>query len=352
MNIKKIDIYMSKGTLRRFYNTLLLLFIIFNDVVSQSRGPSSIRMMFYNVENFFDIYDDSLTNDNDFLPHGLMRWSYVRYKQKVNSIYKVITAAGEWSPPAVIGFCEVEKRSVLEDLINGTYLAKYNFGMVHEESPDPRGIDVCLIYKKDLVRLLGYQYLLPEDAAAFESRTRSVLYSRWLISDDTIHLFLNHWPSRRGGVLAGEATRMSIAQMVKGKVDSIMKNTKGQAKIIIAGDFNCSPDDQEISSLLEHDPYSPGLINLSEQYSDKGAGTYRYMGTWDMFDQVIVSEWLLNCNSGVNTSGELFRIFNPDFLLRKDPKYPGVSPFPTYLGYKYQGGYSDHLPVILDLKIN
>ena len=314
--------------------------------------PSPIRMMFYNVENFFDIHDDSLTDDNDFLPHGLMRWNYERYKQKIISLYKVITAAGEWSPPALIGFCEVEKRSVLEDLITDTYLVKNNFGIVHEESPDPRGIDVCLIYRKDLINLLGYHYLMPENAAANEYKTRSVLYSRWNIFDDTIHLFLNHWPSRRGGVLAGESTRMKIAHMIKGKVDSLLENTKGRAKIIIAGDFNCSPDDKEILSLLKHDPSAAGLINLSEQYSEKGKGTYRYLGTWDMFDQVLVSEWLLNCSLGVNTSPEFFRIFNPNFLLRKDTKYPGVSPFSTYLGYKYQGGYSDHLPVILDLKIN
>jgi len=342
---------MSKGTLQRSFGTLMLLFIILHDLFSQSREPSSIRMMFYNVENFFDIYDDSLRDDNDLLPQGLMRWNYKRYKQKVISIYKVITAAGEWSPPAVIGFCEVEKRSVLEDLIADTYLSKYDYGIVHEDSPDRRGIDVCLIYRKDLVNLLDYHYLLPKDPIGKESRTRSVLYSIWLISDDTIHLFLNHWPSRRGGVLAGEATRKSISQMLKDKVESLMEGTKGQAKIIVAGDFNCSPEDQEISNLLGKNPDSPGLINLSEHYSEKGEGSYRYMGTWEMLDQVMVSEWLINCDRGINTSEELFRIFNPGFLLRKDQKFPGVSPFSTYLGFRYQGGYSDHLPVLLDLRI-
>jgi hypothetical protein len=343
---------MLNGTLHRFSGALLLFFLVFYDVASQTSELSSIRMMFYNVENFFDVYDDSLKEDNDFLPHGLMRWSNERYQEKVMSIYKVITAAGEWSPPALIGFCEVEKRSVLEDLVTNTYLAKHDFGIIHEESPDPRGIDVCLIYRRDLVNLLGYQYLLPSDLEAHESKTRSVLYSRWYISGDTVHIFLNHWPSRRGGVLAAESIRESIARMIKNMVDSIMKNAKEQAKIIIAGDFNCSPEDQEVLILMERRPYSSGLINLSEQYSEKGAGTYRYMGTWEMFDQVMISDGLLKCNHGICTSLELFRIFDPDFLLRKDPGYPGNSPFSTYRGYRYQGGYSDHLPVILDLMIN
>jgi hypothetical protein len=342
---------MSKGALLRCCGTLTLLFLISNKIISQGTESSSIRMMFYNVENFFDIYDDSLRDDNDFLPDGAMHWNYARYKSKLISIYKVITAAGEWSPPALIGFCEVEKRSVLEDLITDTYLSKYDYGIVHEESPDARGIDVCLIYRKDLLNLLDYKYILPDDQGTREARTRSVLYSRWLISNDTVHLFLNHWPSRRGGVLPGEATRWKISEMLNDKVDSLMKNTRRRARIIIAGDFNCSPEDETILNLLKHDRDSPGLINLSERYSLKGEGSYRYMGTWEMLDQVIVSDWLVNCDKGINTSPVLFRIFRPDFLLRKDSKYPGMSPFSTYLGYRYQGGYSDHLPVLLDLRL-
>jgi hypothetical protein len=338
---------MSKGALNKLIVTLVLFFLVLIDLTSQSSDSSEIRMMFYNVENFFDIYDDSLTEDTEFLPDGLMRWNVKRYKQKIISIYKVIIAAGEWSPPAVIGFCEVEKRSVLENLISHTYLSKYDYGIVHEESSDPRGIDVCLIYRKDLVFLLDYHYLLPADC---EPGTRSVLYSRLLISGDTIHLFLNHWPSRRGGVLAGQDTRMSISQMLRDKTDSIKANVGGLAKIIIAGDFNCSPEDREILNLKEHDSTYGGLINLSDQYFEKGAGSYRYSGRWEMLDQVIVSDWLISCKQGLSTSAEHFRIFNPSFLLRKDPKYPGFSPFPTYLGFRYQGGYSDHLPVILDLK--
>lgn len=342
---------MSKGTLLRSLSTLMLLIIVNNYLASQRSDTFSIRIMFYNVENFFDIYDDTLRDDNDFLPNGLMRWNYTRYKQKITSIYKVITAAGGWDPPAIIGFCEIEKRSILEDLIFNTYLTKYNYQIIHEESPDWRGIDVCLIYRKDRVNLLGYQYIFPEDLKRQESGTRNVLYSSWLISKDTIHLFLNHWPSKRGGVLPGEPVRISISQMIRNKVDSINMKTNGHARIVIAGDFNCLPGDKGILSLLKSDKEYPELINLAEQYSETGYGTYRFMGIWEMLDQVIVSGWLLKCDQGISTSLDLFKIFKPDFLLRKDSEYPGVSPFSTYRGYRYQGGYSDHLPVTLDLRI-
>jgi hypothetical protein len=344
---------MSKGAMKRFSGALVLFVLLINEGFTQESDKLNVRFIFYNVENFFDNYDDTLREDNDFLPQGLMRWNRKRYIDKINAIYKVIAAAGEWDPPAIAGFCEVEKRSVLQDLIKDTYLQKYNYGIIHEESGDPRGIDVCLIYRNDVVTLLTYRYLRPAWLREAEFKTRSVLYSKWLISDDTIHLFLNHWPSRRGGVLAGESLRTGISEMVKEKADSISKSVSRQAKIIIAGDFNCTPGDNEISILTEVNENSgnePPLVNLSKVSANKGLGTYRYMGTWEMIDQVIVSDWLTKSSKGLYTDTGLFTIFNPEFLLQRDPAYPGFTPFSTYRGYRYQGGFSDHLPVILNLR--
>jgi hypothetical protein len=345
---------MSKGTMKRLSCALVLFVILMSEGVTQISDKQTVRFVFYNVENFFDTYDDTLREDNDFLPKGLMRWNYKRYNDKINAIYKVVAATGEWDSPALVGFCEVEKKSVLQDLITKTYLQKYNYGIIHEESGDIRGIDVCLIYRRDVATLLSYIYIKPSELSYEEFRTRSILYSVWLISDDTIHLFLNHWPSRRGGVLAGESLRTNISEMLKEMTDSISKTVNGKAKIIIAGDFNCTPGDKEVLSLTAK--YDEGnsnadnfLINLSELSANKGLGTYKYMGTWEMIDQVIVSEWFLNCSEGFFTDTGLFRVFNPDFLLRRNPAYSGFTPFSTYLGYKYQGGFSDHLPVILDL---
>ena len=192
--------------------------------LAQTGSDEHIRLMFYNTENFFDIYDDTLTEDNDFLPGGVMRWNYSRYEKKLSSLYKTIIAAGEWEPPALVAFCEIEKRKVLEDLIYGTYLSKFKYGIIHEESPDRRGIDVCLIYRKDIIHEIGYKYLIPVYSDTIPFTSRSVLYARFLIGGDTIHLFVNHWPSRRGGVLAGEDNRQQIADMVRHNTDSILQS--------------------------------------------------------------------------------------------------------------------------------
>ena len=151
--------------------------------------------------------------------------------------------------------------------------------------------------------------------------------------------------------MAGENNRLQIASMVREKADSIITYDHKKSKIIILGDFNCTPDDQTIKSLIHPGNSDEKLINLSDSISNRGAGTYRYMGRWEMIDQVIISKGLLECKEGYYTEPNLLKIFSPDFLLRKDPKYPGMTPFSTYNGYKYQGGFSDHLPVILDLKI-
>ena len=342
---------MSKGIFPGRLFALSLLTLIFNSGNSQVVISQPVRVMFYNVENLFDIYNDSLTDDNEFLPDGLMRWNLTRYNKKINSLYKTIIAAGEWDPPAVIAFCEIENRKVLEDLIYGTYLSKFNYSIIHEESPDRRGIDVCLIYRKKIAEIICYSYWIPAKIKRKEFNTRSVLYAKLLINADTIHLIVNHWPSRRGGVLASENFRLQIASMVREKVDSIVKINPSGERIIILGDFNATPDDQAINSLISSNESTNSMINLSDRLDEKGLGTYRYIGTWEMIDQVIVSKGLLSDKEGIYTEPNLLRIFKPDFLLKKDPKYPGYSPFSTYRGYKYQGGFSDHLPVILDLKV-
>jgi predicted extracellular nuclease len=259
-------------------------------------------------------------------------------------------AAGEWEPPAIVGLCEIENRKVLQDLLIRTYLSKYDYSIIQNDSPDPRGIDVCLIYRKDIVMISGYRYLIPARPAGFDFSTRSVLMAKCIIGNEIVHLFVNHWPSRRGGVLAAEDQRKEIAGMVKQYADSVAAAESGNAKIIIAGDFNATPGDLVMSILTGGNGREDILINLSAK-ADREQGTYRYMGMWQMIDQVIVSRPLLDSETGLYTDKRMFRIFKPGFLLVKDPKYPGLSPLPTYRGYRYVGGFSDHLPVLLDLGI-
>lgn len=318
---------------------LILFLLILKSGYSQS--DRYVRFMFYNVENFFDTTDDPLSDDNEFLPDGIMNWNDHRYLQKLESLYKTIIAAGDWEPPAIIAFCEIENRHVLEDLINRTYLSKYNYGIVHEDSPDRRGIDVCMIYRKRIASVIFYKYWIPKIS---EFDGRSVLYSNILIGSDTVHLIFNHWPSKRGGVLNGFDKRLKISEMIRGKIDSINKGHHKNADMIISGDFNCSPNDEIIKDMISFSDPGKQFINLADSLDDRGLGTYRYMGTWEMIDQVIVSENLLRRIRPIT-------IFRPEFLMKKDNKYPGLSPNSTYRGYHYQGGFSDHLPVLLDLKV-
>jgi len=343
---------MAKKLLKGSLLFFVLLILKCNTVFSQAEEFNTLQIMFYNVENLFDVYDDTLKNDNDFLPSGVLRWNYSRYHNKINSLYKTIVSAGDWSPPGIVAMGEVENRSVLEDLIYGTYLSKYKYRVIHEDSPDHRGIDVCLIYRSDLLSLISSDYWIPNGIRQEDYTTIKVLYTRFKFRNDTIHIIVNHWPSRRGGVLAGESMRIKIAEMVKEKADSISLSSQSGSKIIILGDFNSTPDDQEIRILTSENQYGSCIINLSEGKADEGYGTYRYQGTWEMIDQVIVSEALLNARSSLYTSKEYLKIFSPDFLLENDPVYPGLKPFSTYRGYRYHGGYSDHLPVIIDIFSN
>jgi endonuclease/exonuclease/phosphatase family metal-dependent hydrolase len=333
---------------------VLLIYFVKNVDCQEDIRARPVRIMFYNVENLFDTYNDSLKNDEEFLPAGLRRWNSARYNKKISSVYKVIVAAGEWSPPAVVGLCEIENRKVIEDLIYNTNLSRYPYGIIHEESPDERGIDVCLIFRKDIVRVLDYQSWIPEGENRMDFNSRSVLYVKCSIMDDTIHVIINHWPSRRGGVLAGEDKRISIAAMVRRAADSLYTEIPGRAKIIIMGDFNSDPGDPAIQYLVNPEGSVMGstglsLTNLAGKKSQRFPGTYRYLGVWEMIDQVIVSDRLINCSQGLFADSAGFRIFAPDFLLRYDSKYPGLTTYSTYKGYRYQGGISDHLPVLLDL---
>jgi endonuclease/exonuclease/phosphatase family metal-dependent hydrolase len=344
-----------KGKILKLSSTLVLLFLFLKSINCQDENKvRQVRIMFYNVENFFDTYNDSLKDDNEFLPGGLRRWNRSRYNKKISSVYKTIIAAGEWDPPAIVGFCEIENRRVLEDLIHDTYLSRYPYDIIHEESPDERGIDVCMIFRKDVVHIIDHRSWIPGGEKGRDFNSRSVLYVKCDIIGDTIHIIMNHWPSRRGGVLAGETKRMSISGMVRNAADSIYAESGGKAKIIIMGDFNSDPDDPAIQALINRDSTGTrstglSLTDLAGKKRQGIAGTYRYMGVWEMIDQIIVSTQMINCKQGLFIDNAGFRIFAPDFLLRNDPKYPGVTTYSTYRGYRYQGGFSDHLPVLLDL---
>lgn len=314
--------------------------------------------MFYNVENLFDTFDDSLKKDEDFLPESNHFWNNHKYYTKLNQIYKVIMAVGEWNPPAIIGLCEIENRKVIDDLTNNTPLVKFEYKIVHKESPDRRGIDVGLLYRKELFTPLNSEFLPINFPNNPESKTRDILYVKGITNKaDTLHIFINHWPSRWGGQLESEGRRLYVASVLKSKVDSIL-NKSINSNIIITGDFNDYPDNKSIKEVLSakqdfNNISSNQLYNLSANlFKTKHIGTHKYQGEWGVLDQFIVSGNLLKKENKVYTSIDHVHIFNKDFLLEPDNSNYGFKPNRTYIGYKYNGGYSDHLPTYLILDFN
>ncbi len=313
-----------------------------------------LRIMFYNVENLFDVFDDSLKNDNEFLPYGDKHWTKNKYYNKLNNIAKVITAVGTWEPPEIIGLCEVENRYVIDGITKFSVLSKYKYRVIHEESPDKRGIDVCFLYRQEKFTPVYYKAIhinFPNNAR----KTRDILYVKGFTNkSDTLHIFINHWPSRWGGQLNSEPKRVFVANVLKNTIDSIFK-TNRNANIIITGDFNDEPENKSLSETLKaykefNNIKANRLYNLSYiLQKEKGLGSHKYQGNWGMLDQFIVSGNLLNKQNDIYTATNNVHVFNAAFLLEKDEANTGFMPFRTYIGFKYNGGFSDHLPVYLDL---
>lgn len=311
-----------------------------------------VRVVFYNVENLFDTRNDSLTADDDFTPKGRQHWSRERYTRKLLHLSKALIAVGEGDLPGIIGLSEVENRSVLSDLIGKTGLSDGKYGIVHADSPDRRGIDVALLYREDLFRVI-HACFFPVRLKAGET-TRDILYCEGIMRErDTVHFFVCHFPSMRGGEAKSEWKRVKAASVVRQKVDSI-QNTHPGAMIVIMGDLNGRADTPAQQVLKARKPddgmlESGALYNTGYYLLGKPYGSYRYRGEWQTLDHVIVSGSLLNGESGVRASRKM-SVYDAGFLMEEERGMFGIRPKPTYRGPRYIGGYSDHLPVFIDLK--
>lgn len=317
----------------------------------QPRGIDGLRIMFYNVENLFDTKDDSLKRDEEFLPDGDRRWNEYRFWKKINHISSVIVSVGGWEPPGVIGLCEVENLNVLKALFYGSGLKRYDYDIVHFESPDVRGIDVALAFRPQKLTLLHKQ-AIPVYLGKLSSRpTRDILYAKFrTLSKDTLHVFVNHWSSRWGGEEATRHKRIKAAKTLCHYTDSL-SNLYTEQNIVIMGDFNDGPDNESIYSVLNARDTSHGtyLINLMATFNQNKTGTHFYKETtgaeWHILDQLIISKPLIE-NNNLKTCPKA-HIFNAGFLMTKEN---GIKkPYRTFLGFKYIGGYSDHLPVYMDI---
>lgn len=330
----------------------LLLFIFFNSSAQYGKPVASV--MFYNVENFFDTENDPLIADDEFLPQGERRWNTFRFNTKLNNIAKVISNTGNWEPPAVIGLCEVENRYVLERLVNQPSIRNWKYKIIHKNSPDERGIDVAALYRDDVFNPIEYKYFSPVPEEEPIPSTREILYvCGILVGLDTVHFFFNHWPSRYSGLMETRGSRQKAATRLLQEIQRIQTKHINPL-IVIMGDFNDQPDDDSMTHFLKAS-LTPGndplhLYNLSYAWLNQGKGTLKYQSMWNIFDQIIVSGSVLLPKGKLYSTPEDATILGASFLFQKDERYAGQKLFRTYEGFRYVGGYSDHLPIILMLR--
>jgi hypothetical protein len=311
---------------------------------------------FYNLENLYDTVNNTTINDEEFLPNSERQYNTRIYNDKINRMSGVISQMGTDINPdglAILGVVEIENDTVLTDLVHSPQLKERKLQFVHYNSPDFRGVDVAMIYNPKYFKPLKSAPLFVKlPSGSKESYfTRDVLYVKGLMDGDTIHVFVNHWPSRSGGEERSIPARAAAANVCKHVVDSLMA-VNPQSKVIIMGDLNDDPISPSVAKVLnakgiQKEVPPTGLFNPWWEMYKKGIGTLAYQDAWGLFDQIIVSgAWLEK-----NQKGYFYQkasIFNKDFMVQKTGKFRGYSKR-TWDGMTYNYGYSDHFPVYVML---
>ncbi len=311
---------------------------------------------FYNLENFYDTVDNPVVKDEDFTPNGEKHYNTAIYLDKVDHLATVIAQIGtDLNPdgPALLGCAEIENDTVLNDLIHHPLLKNRNYRFIHYDSKDIRGVDVALIYNP--------KYFKPEDSKKLFVRlqqgtkgsffTRDVLWVKGKLDGETVHILVNHWPSRLGGEERSAPARAAAAIIDKNFMDSLQKENEN-AKIIIMGDLNDDPVSPSVTKVLNakgkiEDVKPGGLYNPWVNLYKKGIGTLAYQDAWGLFDQIMINyPWLNKEQQGFFFSRQF--IFNKEFMVENIGRYKGY-PMRTWDGNNYRGGYSDHFPTYIIL---
>lgn len=329
---------------------IYLLFFCFPSFVhSQLNGTrDTIYVANWNVENLFDTIDDPDKNDADFLPTSERNWDETRFDSKIKNLTRVINYMNSGCGPDILGLQEVENINVVKMLVY--QLRDRDYVIAHRDSPDERGIDAAMIYDRkifDIIDLNAIHVTIPSGYP-----TRDIIHGVFLhkVSNSRLHVFVNHWPSRRGGEKKSEINRIAVAKLLRSKVDSLAKDNSDN-QIIIMGDFNDEPTNESIENDLGAKYYNcvnndrtPGtLVNLAYKRKTNNEGSYLFGSQWNMLDQIIVSPQFFDSNK-LEYLCDSFEIVKPPFMVTTEGSKKG-GPFATYTGTKYLGGYSDHFPV-------
>ena len=325
---------MKKNSMHKLILTIsIVLFAICNGFGSFAQKTNTIA--FYNVENLFDTLDTPDKNDSEYLPQAAKKWNSRRYMKKLEHINEVLELTQK---PIIAGFCEIENKSVVEDIINHGPL-KGTHVVVHFESMDQRGIDNAIIYDRMLLTLKDkgiIRFTMPNNGRP----TRDIIWAKLSTGTDEIMVMVNHWPSRYGGQIESEPKRLVAATAAKSFIDSV-QNADPRLKIVFMGDLNDYPDN--ISTMMVSSILEPMITEKSGKFK----GTHNYRGNWHILDHIMVSQSFLK-KKGIHVKKNSGKIYSPEFILTT---YKGNTvPYRTYGGKKYLGGYSDHLPVSIQIE--
>ncbi len=336
-------------------SVISLLFFAFFGSSCHNTELRPFSAAFYNVENLFDTIDNPMTRDNDYLPSSKVSWNTKRYRLKLQHLARVMSSMENGHFPTIFGLAEVENRQVVEDLIHTGKLKDAGYQIIHKDSPDKRGIDVALLYNPKIFKPLVTRFIRLHFPTEPDFTTRDIIYTKALVYGvDTIHVFVNHWVSRYGGEDRTAPLRMYIAHKERLICDSIF-NEQPHANILIMGDLNDNPTDPSIrSSLGAVAPKAPlqqkQLFDLGAIPFRNGKGSLYYKG-WDLFDQMIVSTSLIAGHNGIKVNSEQEEIYKAKWMLYQPKKGPAV-PNRTASSRSYFGGYSDHLPVLVRMRVD
>jgi len=315
-------------------------------------NKNEIAIAFYNCENFFDTVHNPAKEDEEFTPEGKYHYTQKIYEQKQHNLATVIQSMGDEDGPAIIGMAEVENSTVLNDLVHQPEIEKRHYQYEWFDGPDPRGINVAMLYNPKYLHVLKTEPLHVDlTGVSGKSITRDVLHVYGILSGDTVDIFVNHWPSRRGGEDESVPKRAIAAKVVKDAADKEMNHHPG-AEVIIMGDFNDNPTDNSIVNILgargeQNDVPASGLYDPFINIFKEGKGTEEYRHSWNLFDQVIISGAFLHSKNG-KLHYDKAEIYKPDFIIDHYKGHEG-EPHRSFVGTHWINGYSDHFPVILYL---
>lgn len=308
--------------MNRIVSFVVLLLFPFFSLLSES---SSLRIVSYNVENLFDTQHDTLKNDSSFLLEGMHHWTYRRYQTKIDRIAQVLVNIAGWESIPLVGLCEVENARCLRKLCYKTKCFHYKY--IHYDSPDERGIDVAILYDSTQISILD-SHAIP--LVLDGDFSRDILHITALyLGTDTLDVMMCHLPSQLGGTGATAWKRTQAKALLQHQIDSILFS-RPSANIVVMGDMNTHPQND-----------LQGMNNMMLDIHHQGLGTHKHEGIWSCIDQFYVSHTLVSRASAT--------IFSPQWLLEEDVKYLGHRPKRTYVGFRYHDGYSDHLPIVLNI---